>query len=156
MNDEFFMTVAIHYARMADARGERPFGGIIVSAEGDLLGAGGGSELPFDPTRHHEMDAIRSACKHRGSLLQGCTLYSTHEPCLMCTGAILHAKLSRVVFGSYRDNLPMLFRSLTTGTSRWVDTTHPPVVKGGVLGEQCIALFDEEVAARALKRVHRL
>jgi tRNA(adenine34) deaminase len=153
MNDEFFMGLAIGFAKVAVVREQRPFGGVIVDPTGELLGAGGGSELPTDPTRHHEMEAIRSACQNRGDLLQGCTLYSTHEPCLMCTGAILHSKLSRVVWGSFRSDLPSLFRPLNIGFARFGDTTHPPDIKGGILRRECIELFDEEVLTKAMKAV---
>lgn len=152
MTDEFFMECALYYAHRASLQGQRPFGNVVVDEHGMIIGAGGGSELPSDPTRHSEMDAIRMACRDRGGLLKGCTLYSTHEPCLMCTGAILHAKLSRVVYGSCRDDLPSLFRPLTVGHARWEDTTHPPDVESGVLRVQCIALFDLEVAEKVFER----
>lgn len=147
MNDEFRMECAIRYARIAEAQGMRPFGNIIIGPDGMIIGVGGGSESLTDPTRHSEMRAIRAACYSRKGLLQGCTLYSTHEPCMMCTGAILHAKLSRVVWGSFRQDLPELFRPLSMGLARFGDTTHPPEVKGGVLRAQCIALFAGELAS---------
>jgi tRNA(adenine34) deaminase len=148
INDSFWMRTAIHLAKLAAERGERPFGCVIVEDATQLhLGVGAGSETPTDPTQHSEIDAIKLACKARNRLLRGCTLYSTHEPCLMCTGAILHAKVSRVVWGSSRANLPLLFRKLNVGVSRFVDTSHPPEVVMGVLSEECIALFDGEIAA---------
>lgn len=143
--DEFFMTYAIAAAEEALSRGMRPFGNAIVDQFGAIIGTGLGSETTTDPTRHSEMGAIRAACASSSGLLNGCTLYSTHEPCLMCTGAILHAKLSRVVWGSFRQDLPDLFRPLAVGLARWGDTTRPPEVMGGVLRGQCIALFSEEL-----------
>lgn len=155
--DVAFMEMAIEEARVAASRGERPFGCVIVGPDLTVLSRAGGSETPIDPTRHSEIEAIRAACGVRDSLLRECTLYSTHEPCLMCIGAINHAKLSRVVWGSRRRNLPDLFRQRKDG-ARWLlaDTTHPPFMRSGVLQRECVALFDGEVAEvqAARKAIH--
>lgn len=143
--DEYYMEWAISMANKAAQRGWRPFGNVIVDPEGGIIGAGGGSETDVDPTCHSEMVAIRCASLIRGGRLEGCTLYSTHEPCLMCTGAIFHSKVSRVVWGSFRSDLPTLFRPLSIGLARFGDTTHPPEIKGGVLRKQCIHLFNDEL-----------
>lgn len=142
---KIYMTEALVEAVDAHKRGERPFGCVIVDPEGTVIGTGGGSESPIDPTRHSELIAIRQACTVRKGLLYGCTLFSTHEPCLMCTGAILHSKVSTVVWGSCRSELPELFRELIS-QDRWIDTTHPPQVVTGVMRDSCLALFAQEVA----------
>lgn len=143
-----FMNQALRLAQFAAHNQERPFGCVIVYAGGAIAsGYGTGSDL--DPTRHSEIVAIREACAFLETAnLSGCALYSTHEPCTMCAGAIVHAKLSRVVWGSDRDDLPMLFRTREFGGARTIftDTTHPVEYEAHVLQRDCIKLFDAEVA----------
>ena len=155
--DNIYMAQAIDLARHAKSVGERPFGCIIMDHNsGELLGSGFGTEAPDDPTRHSEIAAIKEACRFRKGTLTGCTIYSTHEPCLMCTGAILHAKLSFVVWGSYRTDLPELFRAYDLHAERrWTLTSSPPVTIGGVLRQDCVDLFREEVADVRERRRHR-
>lgn len=149
--DSVRMVEAIQIAKDARDIGERPFGCIIVNENRQLLATASGSESPTDPTCHSEVIAIREACRMRGRLLQGCTIYSTHEPCMMCCGAILHSKLSRVVYGSSRIDLPQLFREYDTPLiDRLSDTSHPPTIRR-VLAEQCIALFAHELSELANK-----
>jgi tRNA(Arg) A34 adenosine deaminase TadA len=94
------------------------------------------------------MLAIRNACKHRGGPLRGLVMYQTHEPCIMCCGAIMHAKLDAVYFGSYRADLPELFRQRAISAGALLqDTTDPPAVYGGFMGPRCVDLFDQELAA---------
>lgn len=144
--DRHWMGFAVAEGAYSAECGERPFGCLIVR-NGIVIAKGWGSESPTDPIRHSEIGAIQEACERVGGLLQGCTLYSTHEPCTLCCGAIAHSKLSRVVYGSARADLPLLFRQ------RWIsaedllaDTSNPPQVVSGILRDECIALFDEEVS----------
>lgn len=146
--DDLHMRRALYLAHLAVKEGEEPFGCVIIDNDGlgSEIGAGYGTGSNLDPTHHSEFQAIRQACKKLGGLLQGCTLYSTHEPCAMCCGAINHAKLSRVVFGSYRTDLPERFRLYNRGVyDRLEDTSHPPEVVAGVLNKECVALFGEVV-----------
>lgn len=146
--DERWMGRAIRLAVQARAEGLRPFGCVIVLGSTPLAHTWG-SETPTDPTRHSELVAIRRACRTLKGLLHGATLYSTHEPCAMCCGAICHAKISRVVFGSYREDLPSLFRQREYGVEELlVDTSVPVEVTGGVLREECAALFNGEIEER--------
>lgn len=140
--DEAFMMDAILCAEQALQRGERPFGCVILLGQEVIARAGGTGTLD-DPTRHSEMVAIRSACAYVGGRLNGCTLYSTHEPCAMCAGAIAHAKLDKVVFGSRRSDLPGLFTPRTRYDSTGImeDCSRPIEVKGGVCRVDCIRLF---------------
>lgn len=144
LRDRSYMMFAILLARDAQEAGERPFGCIIADPHGVIIAETSGSEAPDNPTRHSEVEAIQIACWKRKGLLHGCTIYSTHEPCLMCTGAIFHAKLSRVVWGSSRIDLPDLFRELPA--DRWRMTSTPPSIEVGVLREDCIQLFSKELA----------
>lgn len=145
--DGHWMGRAILLAKKAEQEGMRPFGCVILG-DGRWRGPIAltyGSEHADDPTRHSEILAIRYACNLVGGLLQGGTLYSTHEPCTMCAGAICHSKLKRVVFGSYRHDLPELFRAKQhSSLELFRDTTTPVQVVGGVLRTECIALFDAE------------
>ena len=142
------MSTAIELAELGVHHGMRPFGCVITDESNRVIGTAYGTESPLDPTRHSEILAIKLACKLRppGPFLRGCTLYSTHEPCSMCCGAINHAKISTVVFGSYRSDVEILFRERNFSVEELLaDTSHPPLVIGGVLREQCIALFDHEL-----------
>src|SRR5688572_9289793 len=101
MNHEAHMRDAMEQARVAAAIAEVPVGCVIVSAEGALLGAGyNRRETDGDPTAHAELLAIRQAAKAVGGWrLVGATLYVTQEPCPMCAGAIVNARVARVVYG---------------------------------------------------------
>jgi tRNA(adenine34) deaminase len=145
LDDQIQMARAIDRAKHAETLGMRPFGCVIVNTDGMVLAESWGSETPTDPTRHSEIIAIQDACRATGGKLLGCTIYSTHEPCVMCCGAIMHAKLSRVIYGSARQDLPSLFRA------RWIrahelleDTSHPPVV-GRCQIDECVSLFAKEL-----------
>lgn len=144
--DIWFMTQAIAQARRGAAHNQDPFGCVVTFREVVIARAGGtGSHI--EPTRHCEMEAIADACRVRGGLLHGCTLYSTHEPCTMCCGATKHSKISRVVFGTWRKDLPQLFRQ-SDYTARHLlrDTSDPPELVPGVLRQECIDLFRKVLA----------
>src|SRR5262245_30221873 len=100
MDDEQYMRAAIAEAQAAAALGEVPVGAVIV-VDGVIIGRGGNRrESAADPTAHAEILAIREAATAvRGWRLVGSTLYVTHEPCPMCAGAIINARIERVVFG---------------------------------------------------------
>lgn len=152
-NSVFWMKKAVSLAQAAEKFGDRPFGAIVVNSKGKAIGQGIGTGLGNDPTRHSEITAIRHASKLVGGLLDDCTLFSTHEPCTMCTGACLHAHLKCVVFGSFRTDLPQLFRGYTFPVhERFRDSSHPPLVVGGVCRDECIHLFDAEISEIANRR----
>jgi tRNA(adenine34) deaminase len=99
--DLLFMTTALTLAKQAAALGEVPVGAVVVK-DGVIIGQGFNSPIDHhDPTAHAEMMAIRDAAKHLGNYrLVDCTLYVTLEPCAMCTGAIQHARIARLVYGA--------------------------------------------------------
>jgi len=98
--DERFMRMALEEARKAGEEGEVPVGAVLVAGEDVLARAGNGPIALNDPTAHAEIRAIRSAAAQRGNYrLPGTTLYATLEPCIMCAGAVLHARIGRVGFG---------------------------------------------------------
>lgn len=96
------MLEAIAEARAAEAAGEVPVGAVIVSAAGEIIARGANRVLQdSDPTAHAEIVALRSAGAAFGNYrLLGCTLYCTLEPCSMCAGAILHARIARLVYAA--------------------------------------------------------
>lgn len=102
MTDEAYMDEALALARQGEQSGEVPVGALIVSADGTILGRGFNAPVAtHDPTAHAEIIAIRQAARAIGNYrLEGCTLYATLEPCPMCAGAAVHARIARLVFGA--------------------------------------------------------
>ena len=99
--DEVFMDAALELAREAEAAGEVPVGA-VVALDGQVIGRGRNSPIALqDPTAHAEILALRGACRVIGNYrMEGATLYSTIEPCVMCAGALVAARVSRLVFGA--------------------------------------------------------
>ena len=100
-NDTYFMKFAISQAKLAKEKNEVPVGAVIVYENNIISRAHNMVELLNDSTAHAEILAITSASDYLNSkYLQGCTLYTTLEPCLMCYGAIYWSKISRIVYGA--------------------------------------------------------
>ena len=158
-NDEFFMRQAMALARQAEALGEVPVGAVMVR-DGEIVGRGFNAPISsHDPTAHAEIAALRDAARQLGNYrLPGCDLFVTLEPCAMCAGAILHARLGRLVYGA---------RDLKTGVHGSVldlfavkQLNHHTTVVEGVLAEECgqmlSAFFAERRrAAKALAQAQR-
>lgn len=101
--DEHFMRLALVEAELAAAKGEVPVGAVIVAADQQTIIANAHNQpiTTNDPTAHAEIVALRLAAQHlQNYRLDGCTLYVTLEPCTMCVGALVHARLARVVFAA--------------------------------------------------------
>ena len=98
-NDTYFMDLAIELAKEAELAGEVPVGAVVVQ-DGEVIGTGYNRPIQTtDPTAHAEMGAIREASRKIGNYrLAGCTLYVTMEPCIMCAGALIHARIARLVY----------------------------------------------------------
>ncbi len=97
-----WMRHALSLARRAEAEGEVPVGAVLLDSEGELLGEGWNRPIgSHDPSAHAEIVALRAAAQRLGNYrLTGTTLYVTLEPCIMCVGAIVHARVKRVVYGA--------------------------------------------------------
>jgi len=145
--DQRFMGEALALARAAQARGEVPVGAVVVK-DGEIVGRGGNAPVAAaDPTAHAEIAALRDAGRRLGNYrLPDCDLYVTIEPCAMCAGAILHARIARVVFGA---------RDPKTGACGSVidlfaepRLNHHATVTGGVLAAESGALLSAFFSAR--------
>ncbi len=146
MDREYFMDQALVLAHEALAAGEVPVGCVIVR-EGRIVGRGRNRrEQGYDATAHAEILAIAEACRTLGDWrLSGCTLYVTLEPCAMCAGAIINARIPEVVYGA---------RDRTAGACGGVLNLfeegfgHRPRLFGGVMEEECAALLSAFFQAR--------
>ncbi|HSI54393.1 MAG: tRNA adenosine(34) deaminase TadA [Ramlibacter sp.] len=147
MSDDRFMALALEQAGLAAAAGEVPVGAVVVR-DGQVIGTGRNAPIgSSDPTAHAEIVALREAAKSLGNYrLDGCDLYVTLEPCAMCSGAMLHARLRRVVFGA-TDPKTGSAGSVTDLFSQ-PQLNHQTTVHGGVLAHKCSALLGEFFARR--------
>jgi tRNA(adenine34) deaminase len=141
------MREAIGLARAAQARGEVPVGAVVVHG-GAIVGSGGNAPIAAnDPTAHAEIAALRDAAARLGNYrLPDCDLYVTLEPCAMCAGAIMHARLRRLVFGA-RDPKTGACGSVVDlfGEAR---LNHHTSVTADVLAPECGALLSAFFASR--------
>ena len=145
-----YMQQAIALAQQAAEQGEVPVGAIIVK-DGEIIGKGSNTPIDtHDPTAHAEIIAMRDAAQRMGNYrLVDCTLYVTLEPCAMCTGAMQHARIARVVYGASD--------AKTGACGSVVDLmaetklNHHAVVEGGVLAEECGSLLSAFFKARRQK-----
>lgn len=146
-NDERWMREALELARLAQSRGEVPVGAVVVR-EGSILARGGNAPIAAnDPTAHAEIGALRSAGAALGNYrLPDCELYVTLEPCAMCAGAILHARIARVVFGA-RDPKTGACGSVIDLFSE-ARLNHGTSVTGDVLASECGKLLSDFFALR--------
>ncbi len=131
------MELALDQARRACAVGEVPVGAVVVSARGEVLGEGfNRTILDHDPTAHAEIVALRQAARALENYrLPGISVYVTLEPCVMCIGAMLHARLARVVFGAHDPKTGACGSVLDVGAVSRLN--HHTSVTGGVLAEPC-------------------
>jgi len=145
--DERFMDEALALARAARARDEVPVGAVVVK-NGEIVGRGGNAPIAAaDPTAHAEIAALRDAARRLGNYrLPDCDLYVTIEPCAMCAGAILHARIARVVFGA-RDPKTGACGSIVDLFAE-PRLNHHATVTGGVLAKDAGALLSEFFSAR--------
>ncbi|MFM1895550.1 MAG: hypothetical protein RLZZ385_624 [Pseudomonadota bacterium] len=133
---EHWMTLALQQAELAWRDGEVPVGAVVV-ADGELLGSGYNRPIAaHDPTAHAEIQALRAAALGRNNYrLPGATLYVTLEPCCMCVGAMLHARIARLVFGAREPKAGAVVSQLQLLQAGHFN--HSIAYEEGVLAEQC-------------------
>ena len=141
------MRAALEQAREALAAGEVPIGAVVVVGDG-IVGAGYNQPIgSIDPTAHAEIVALRAAAHAIGNYrLPGARLYVTVEPCLMCVGAMVHARVAEVIYGAAEPKAGAL-----VSTARAHETpglNHRIAATGGVLEEECRTVVQEFFRAR--------
>jgi tRNA(adenine34) deaminase len=140
--DEQYIRNALDLAREAVRRNEVPIGALIVRKGSIIAAATNRTIRDQDPTAHAELLAIREASSKLDSWrLDDCTLYVTLEPCAMCAGAIVLARIPRVVFGAWDDKAGMA--GSVGDLLRHPRLNHRPEVRAGVLAEECARLLEE-------------
>ncbi|MGK6306555.1 tRNA adenosine(34) deaminase TadA [Variovorax sp. DT-64] len=146
-DDEHWMRLALAEARRAAEAGEVPVGAVLVKG-GRLIAAGRNAPVALhDPSAHAEMNALRAGGAALGNYrLDGCELYVTLEPCAMCAGAMLHARLARVVFGAADPKTGAAGSVLDLFTRR--ELNHHTQVQGGVLAADCQQLLQDFFKSR--------
>ncbi len=146
-NDEQFMRIALELAAQAQAADEVPVGALVVKA-GEVIGRGFNAPISRrDPSAHAEILALRDAAQHTGNYrLVDCELFVTLEPCAMCAGAIMHARIARVVYGA---------SDLKTGACGGVldlfaqaRLNHHTTISGGTLATECGLMLSQFFALR--------
>lgn len=140
MEHEKYMRLALELAKKAFDAGEIPVGCVITDKDGNVLGTGQNTrERTRSALGHAELNAIAEACLELGDWrLDGCTIYVTLEPCPMCTGAIINARIPRVVFGAREEKSGSCGSVIDLFSERYA---HHPAVYAGVLESECAALL---------------
>ena len=150
------MWKAIYIAREALNKGEVPVGAIIVSAEGSILAAESNRPIiDHDPTAHAEILALRTAGQRTGNYrLNGATLYATIEPCVMCAGALVNARVKRLVYGAPDERFGAVDTHFNICTSP--DLNHRIEITRGVLADNCRKLIQDFFKAKRKSSESRL
>ncbi|WP_184543551.1 tRNA adenosine(34) deaminase TadA [Streptosporangium becharense] len=145
------MRLALREAASASARGEVPVGAVVLGPDGAVLArAGNDREAAVDPTAHAEVLALREAARARGEWrLTGCTLVVTLEPCTMCAGAAVLARVERVVYGAIDAKGGAVGSLWDVVRDRRLN--HRPEVLPGVLADECAAVLTDFFAARRMR-----
>jgi len=147
-SDEFYMHRAMDQAHLAFAAGEVPVGAVVVDAQGEIIGAGHNAPLAScDPSGHAEVRALREAGQRLGNYrLEGCTLFVTLEPCMMCAGTMVHARIARLVYGAPEPRTGMVESKANLLAQPWFN--HQIAVTGGVLATPAKRLLKQFFAEK--------
>ncbi len=145
--DEAWMGEALLWAQRARNQGEVPIGAVLVQGDRVLAGAGNGSIGQVDPTAHAEIEVLRAGARVLGNYrLCGTTLYVSLEPCVMCLGAIMHARVARLVYGAPDPRFGAIER-LAPGRIGWI-FNHDLAIVGGIRSEEAKQLLQAFFADR--------
>lgn len=138
--DEQCMQRALELAREAEALGEVPVGAVVL-LENEIIGEGYNCPIStHDPTAHAEIVALRDAAQHVTNYrLVDATLYVTLEPCIMCIGALTHARIKRLVYGANDPKAGAVYSVYTIPDDRKLN--HHIEIEGGILADQCSGLL---------------
>jgi tRNA(adenine34) deaminase len=154
MNEDRWMRAAIAQAGEAESADEVPVGAVIVSDDVIIAASGNRSRRDGDATAHAELLVLRAAAAALGQpYLDGCALYVTLEPCAMCAGAIVLARVGLVVFGAWDDKAGM--GGSVGDLLRHPRLNHRPEVRGGLLSEECGAMLSGFFAVRRVEKSDR-
>jgi len=138
MVDDEMMQLALEEARLAGESGDVPVGAIVVTEDGSVLGRGRNRrEVNHDPTAHAEIEALRAAAAVIGHWRVEATLFVTQEPCPMCAGALVNARIKRLVFGCPNPKAGAVETLFSIVTDPRLN--HRMEVRGGVLAAECAA-----------------
>ena len=146
--DVEFMRIALAAAETAGRLDEVPIGACIISAEGEVLAAASNRTITnSDPTAHAEILALRAAAEKIGNYrLTGTTIYTTIEPCAMCAGALVNARVARLVFGARDERYGAVETKFRLCDSP--ELNHRMQIESGVLEDECRALMQEFFRSR--------
>ncbi len=140
-DDIHYMRLAIQEAKNAALNNEVPVGAVVIDSHGDLIATGFNKTISNnDPTAHAEIIALRKACTAKTNYrLPGASLYVTLEPCVMCIGAIMHARISRVVYGAQDPKTGACESVLAIPSIK--ELNHQTRLHSGVMADQCSELL---------------
>jgi tRNA(adenine34) deaminase len=145
--DDQWMRLALELAQQAALQGEVPVGAVVVK-DGEVIGRGFNRPIgSHDPSAHAEMVALREASQRLGNYrLTDCDLYVTLEPCVMCSGAIFHARIRNVVFGAADPKTGVAGSVMNLYESKSLN--HHTAIRGGVMAQESATLLQSFFAAR--------
>lgn len=142
-SDEVWMRMAIEAAREAEARAEVPIGACLVNASSELAAVASNRTITdSDPTAHAEILVLRGAAAKIGNYrLTGSTVYTTIEPCVMCAGALVNARVARLVFGAHDERFGAVETRFRLCDNESLN--HRIEIRSGVLAEECRSMMRE-------------
>ena len=147
LDDNYWMSLALEQCQFASKAGEVPVGAVLVK-DGELVATGWNQPISkIDPTEHAEINCLRNAAKQLDNYrMPGCDLYVTLEPCAMCAGALVHARIQRLIFGATEPRAGTAVSQINLLQTDWMN--HKVEVTGGVMADQCGQVLKDFFKAR--------